>query len=47
MVLPFCAQVGNHLEGNPEFCTLAAFRKRVKELTPTDWDSECSHMGRA
>ncbi|KAF8801095.1 phosphoglycerate mutase-like protein [Phlegmacium glaucopus] len=47
MVLPFCAQAGNHLEGHPEFCTLAAFRNRVKELTPTDWDVECSPMGRA
>jgi len=46
MVLPFCAEVGNHLEGNPEFCTLAAFRERVKELTPTDWDVECSPIGR-
>jgi len=45
MVLPFCAQVGNHLEGHPEFCKLAAIRERVKELTPTDWDVECSPMG--
>ena len=46
LVLPFCGQVGNHLEGHPEFCKLAAIRERVKELTPTDWDVECSPMGR-
>ena len=44
MVIPFCAQAGNHLEGHPELCTLTAFRDRVKELTPTNWDVECSPM---
>ncbi|KAI0371258.1 phosphoglycerate mutase-like protein [Pilatotrama ljubarskyi] len=41
--LPFCAEEGKHLPGSPEFCTLAAFRERVKELTPEDWDAECAH----
>ncbi|KAI0340408.1 phosphoglycerate mutase-like protein [Trametopsis cervina] len=40
--LPVCAEEGKHLPGHPEFCTLAAFRDRVKELTPVDWEAECS-----
>ncbi|KAJ7151139.1 histidine phosphatase superfamily [Mycena filopes] len=42
MALPVCAADGKHLPGSPEFCTLAAFRERVKELTPVDWDTECA-----
>ncbi|KAJ7889718.1 histidine phosphatase superfamily [Mycena leptocephala] len=42
MALPICAEEGKHLPGSPEFCTLAAFRERVKELTPVDWDAECA-----
>ncbi|KAF7349275.1 Acid phosphatase [Mycena sanguinolenta] len=45
MVLPVCAEEGKHLPGSPEFCTLAAFRERVKELTPVDWDAECASTG--
>ncbi|KAJ7136013.1 histidine phosphatase superfamily [Mycena epipterygia] len=45
MVLPICAEEGKHLAGSPEFCTLAAFRERVKELTPNDWDTECASTG--
>jgi len=45
MTLPICAEEGKHLAGSPEFCTLAAFRERVKELTPVDWDSECASSG--
>ncbi|KAJ6631130.1 histidine phosphatase superfamily [Mycena sp. CBHHK59/15] len=45
MVLPICAEEGKHLPGSPEFCTFAAFRERVKELTPVDWDSECAYTG--
>jgi len=45
MALPICAEEGNHLPGYPEFCTLMAFHKRVKELTPVDWVSECSQTG--
>ncbi|KAF8899757.1 histidine phosphatase superfamily [Gymnopilus junonius] len=46
MILPMCAQEGDHLEGHPEFCTLSAFQARVKELTPTDWDAECLPAGK-
>ncbi|KAJ7695455.1 histidine phosphatase superfamily [Mycena rosella] len=45
MALPICAEEGKHLAGSPEFCTLAAFRQRVKELTPVDWDAECASTG--
>ncbi|KAI8986698.1 phosphoglycerate mutase-like protein [Trametes punicea] len=41
--LPLCAEEGKHLPGSPEFCTLAAFRERVKELTPDDWEAECAY----
>ncbi|KAL0566125.1 hypothetical protein V5O48_015895 [Marasmius crinis-equi] len=44
--LPICADEGKHLPGSPEFCTLEAFRGRVKELTPVDWDAECAPGGR-
>jgi acid phosphatase len=44
--LPFCSAEGKHLEGSPEFCTLEAFKERVKELTPVDWEKECSPAGR-
>ncbi|KDR72600.1 hypothetical protein GALMADRAFT_252751 [Galerina marginata CBS 339.88] len=47
LVLPMCAQEGQHLEGHPEFCTFATFKARVKELTPVDWDSECLPAGRS
>jgi len=42
LALPMCADDGKHLPGSPEFCTLAAFRDRVRELTPVDWDAECA-----
>jgi len=42
MALPVCSEAGKHLPGFPEFCTLATFQTRVKELTPSDWDSECA-----
>lgn len=45
--LPICADGGKHLPGHPEFCTLAAFRDRVQELTPVDWDAECAPDGKA
>lgn len=41
LVLPLCQQIGDHLDGHPEFCTLEAFSRRVKELTP-DWGVECA-----
>ncbi|KAJ2919021.1 hypothetical protein MD484_g1449, partial [Candolleomyces efflorescens] len=40
--LPICAEEGKHLPGHPEFCTLEAFKARMKGLIPQDWDSECS-----
>ncbi|KAJ3782805.1 histidine phosphatase superfamily [Lentinula aff. detonsa] len=46
MILPMCADEGKHLPGSPEFCTLTAFRERVKELTPLDFVSECAPAGR-
>ncbi|KAH8115945.1 phosphoglycerate mutase-like protein [Phellopilus nigrolimitatus] len=42
LALPFCAESGQHLPGHPELCTLAAFRERVRALTPTDWEAECA-----
>ncbi|CCL99109.1 uncharacterized protein FIBRA_01123 [Fibroporia radiculosa] len=44
--IPACAAEGKHLPGAPEFCTLAAFRERVLDLTPVDWETECSPAGR-
>lgn len=44
--LPICSEDGRHLAGAPEFCTLEAFRERVKELTPEDWDAECAPAGK-
>ncbi|EJD05488.1 phosphoglycerate mutase-like protein [Fomitiporia mediterranea MF3/22] len=41
MILPFCAAKGKHLEGHPEFCSLAAFRERVREFVPADWEEAC------
>ncbi|KXN89150.1 putative acid phosphatase SPBC4.06 [Leucoagaricus sp. SymC.cos] len=46
MALPFCAEEGKHLDGAPEFCTFKAFRERMKELIPDDWDAECTPSGR-
>jgi acid phosphatase len=46
LLLPFCAEDGKHLAGSPEFCTLAAFAERVKELTPLDFEAECAPAGR-
>ncbi|TFY59057.1 hypothetical protein EVJ58_g6020 [Rhodofomes roseus] len=43
--LPVCAEDGKHLPGSPEFCTLAAFQERIRELTPVDWDAECAPAG--
>ncbi|THH31001.1 hypothetical protein EUX98_g3181 [Antrodiella citrinella] len=40
MVLPICSEDGKHLPGSPELCTLDAFRERVKELTPVEWEKE-------
>jgi len=45
MVLPLCAAEGDHLPGSPEFCNFRAFKRRVKELTPEDWELECFASG--
>lgn len=42
MRLPVCADEGKHLPGHPEFCTLEAFKERVEQLIPKDWDAECN-----
>ncbi|KAG9311769.1 phosphoglycerate mutase-like protein [Chiua virens] len=42
LVLPLCAKEGDHLPGSPEFCAFSVFKRRVKELTPTDWNAECA-----
>jgi len=44
LMLPFCRRIGDHLDGHPEFCTLEAFSRRVKELTP-NWEVECAVPG--
>jgi len=44
--LPICAEEGKHLQGSPEFCTLAAFRERARELTPQDFERECALTNR-
>lgn len=41
LFLPLCQKVGDHLEGHPEFCTLEAFSRRAKELTP-NWEVDCA-----
>ncbi|KAF9788558.1 phosphoglycerate mutase-like protein [Thelephora terrestris] len=41
LFLPLCQNVGDHLDGHPELCTLEAFNRRVKELTPK-WEVECA-----
>ncbi|KAG5643790.1 hypothetical protein DXG03_009613 [Asterophora parasitica] len=45
LVLPLCAGEGKHLPGSPEFCTLAAFRERVRDLTPDDFEAACMPAG--
>ena len=42
LFLPVCADEGKHLPEHPEFCTLKAFAERVAELTPRDWEAECT-----
>ncbi|KAF8589105.1 phosphoglycerate mutase-like protein [Ramaria rubella] len=44
--LPICSEEGKHFPGSPEFCTLAAFRERVRELTPDDFERECTPANR-
>ena len=46
LALPVCAEEGKHLPGSPDFCTLAAFRERVRELTPDEFERECAPTNR-
>jgi acid phosphatase len=46
LALPACAEEGRHFPGAPEFCTFEAFRTRVRELTPDDFEAECAPGGR-
>ncbi|KAG8885363.1 hypothetical protein FRB97_001438 [Tulasnella sp. 331] len=39
--LPACAAPSDHLPDHPEFCTLEAFRRFVRNLAPDDWEAEC------
>ncbi|TKA24495.1 hypothetical protein B0A50_06652 [Salinomyces thailandicus] len=42
VTLPYCRQSPDrHLEGDPSFCTLAAFKAAADEVTPADWKREC------
>ncbi|KAI0944908.1 hypothetical protein AcV7_001582 [Taiwanofungus camphoratus] len=45
--LPLCADEGKHLPSAPEFCALDAFRERVQQLTPMDWEAECAPAGQS
>ncbi|KAL5514341.1 hypothetical protein ACEPAG_2429 [Sanghuangporus baumii] len=42
LTLPFCSAQGKHMDGRPEFCTLAAFQERIRELVPDDWETACA-----
>ncbi|EPS43239.1 hypothetical protein H072_2771 [Dactylellina haptotyla CBS 200.50] len=42
----YCEAAGRHLEGNPQFCTLEAFKEVVDKVSPEDWKTEClPHQG--
>ncbi|KAJ6256054.1 hypothetical protein Dda_9146 [Drechslerella dactyloides] len=41
----YCKPVGRHLEGNPQFCTLEAFKEVVDKLSPDDWRTFSSRTG--
>jgi len=41
VTIPGCRTLGNHLEGDESFCTLAAFKSIVDKFTPTDWRQQC------
>ncbi|KAL9056634.1 MAG: hypothetical protein Q9162_002805 [Coniocarpon cinnabarinum] len=40
-VIPGCTKPGRHLDGDPSFCTLDAFKQIVEDITPKDWRGEC------
>ncbi|KAK9457177.1 histidine phosphatase superfamily [Dipodascopsis uninucleata] len=39
--IPACAAPGDHLDGEPSFCTMSAFKKFVKLVAPGDRSMEC------
>ncbi|KAK4169320.1 histidine phosphatase superfamily [Cladorrhinum sp. PSN259] len=41
VTIPGCKKLGNHLEGDESFCTLAAFKEIVDKFTPTNWKQQC------
>ncbi|KAL1843781.1 hypothetical protein VTJ49DRAFT_7491 [Mycothermus thermophilus] len=41
VTVPACRLPGNHLEGDPSFCSLAAFKAVVDKFTPTNWKQQC------
>ncbi|OAF58106.1 hypothetical protein VC83_05250 [Pseudogymnoascus destructans] len=41
MYIPGCALLGNHLDGDESFCTLATFKAIVDKFTPKDWKQDC------
>jgi len=41
VTIPHCGRIGNHLEGDASFCTLAAFKEAADSFTPKDWRAEC------
>ncbi|KAL5598883.1 hypothetical protein BROUX41_003796 [Berkeleyomyces rouxiae] len=42
LVVPGCAAAGRHLPGDESFCTLAAFKEIVDNITPRHWKAECA-----
>ncbi|KAF2202479.1 phosphoglycerate mutase-like protein [Delitschia confertaspora ATCC 74209] len=42
MQVPGCKAEGNHLEGDPTFCTFEAFKSIVDKYTPRNWKVACS-----
>ncbi|KAL2271804.1 hypothetical protein VTJ83DRAFT_1175 [Remersonia thermophila] len=41
VTVPACRLPGNHFEGDPSLCTLAAFKAVVDKFTPTNWKEQC------
>ena len=43
LVIPGCAaKPGNHLPGDPSFCTLEAFKEITDKFTPKSWRDDCA-----
>jgi acid phosphatase len=41
VTVPGCTKAGNHREGDPTLCTMAAFKAIADDFTPRDWKREC------